>query len=223
MQRIGATRRPSSSSRYGAAPGGAPASSIKRPALRRRGIRIARHVSGRSIENRRRVAHRTRHDVLDGEAVPGSPVSGPNDTRPREGLSPDQAAFARRNPNRAAAVVGVRDRDHPRRNGCRGTAAGTSGRASQIPGIARRTEGLGLGGRDESELRSVGFAETDEPCGFELRGQIGVTGRDKVASRRTSSPCREGRLRGRSESFIRKGTPRKGPSGIAPLFACARA
>src|ERR1700730_12490781 len=76
-------------------------------ALRRRRIRVSGHVTGDSVEHRRAVAHRTSHDVLDGQSVPGIACVGPERYAAARWLESDQAAFAGGDANRAAAVVGV--------------------------------------------------------------------------------------------------------------------
>ena len=69
--------------------------------------------AGEHVEDRGGVAHRCarRRSSLTRPPLP-SPRSGPSETPPATRLQPEQAAAARRDADRAAAVVGVRDRDH---------------------------------------------------------------------------------------------------------------
>ncbi len=103
-----------------------------------------------------------------------SPTSGPSEIRWRVGLRPTRPQMARGNPNRAPAVVRVRDRDHARGDRCGGAAARPSWRALGVPGISRRPVGHRLGGRQDAQLRRVRLADRDQAGALEPLRQIGV-------------------------------------------------
>ena len=87
-----------------------------RAELRRCGVRIAGLRAGEHVEHRGGVAHRARDDVLADEAA----VARRRGRRERHAaaarLEPVEAAAARGDPDRAAAVVRVRDRDEAGRD-----------------------------------------------------------------------------------------------------------
>src|SRR3546814_7922031 len=66
-----------------------------------------------------------------------------------------------RQTDRAATIVGARDRHDAGGDRGRRTAAGAAGRMRRIPGIAARSPSLGLGDALGAELRRVGAAEHD--------------------------------------------------------------
>ena len=106
------------------------------------------------------------------------------------GLEADQPAARRRDPRRAAAVVGVGDRDHPGRDRRRAAAAGAARRARLVPRVARRAEARGLGRRQDAPLGQRRRPDDDEARGLQPRDDVVVVGRDEVADevrRRTSA------------------------------------
>ena len=114
---------------------------------RRRPGHVAQLDAGEDVEHLGGLAHAARQDaVLDQEGVPDL---GRHRDAPALGLEPDQAAAGRRDPDRAAAVVGVGDRDHPRRDrrrrparrAARSCATGPTGCASRRSGASRSSAG----------------------------------------------------------------------------------
>ena len=88
-------------------------------------------------------------------------------TRPRLGFKPDQAAVGGGDADRAAAVVGVRDREHPARHRRRRAAAGAARRARRVPRVAGDPVAAVLRDRDHAELGRVGAPAQHEPGAHE--------------------------------------------------------
>ena len=147
------------------------------------GVRIAGRGPGGRVEHRRGVADGAGEHVLVGESGPQySPKSGPRLLRARVGLRPDEPARARGDPDRAAHVVAVGDRDHPRRD--------RRGRPPlEPPGEWSRFHGLRVGpyasgsvvGDDASSGRLV-LPRMHEPGGAVALHQHGVGGRRRTAA-----------------------------------------
>ena len=132
-------------------------------------------------------------------------------------LQPDEAALARRDADRAAAVVGVRARHHARGDRRRRAAARAAGRVRRVPRIARRPVGVRLGRRQHAELGHVGAPEEDEPRGAELasRGRSRAGRGSRAPSGRATPKWIGSPAVWPRRSFSRNGTPRNGPSGRA--------
>ena len=134
----------------------------ERTARRRRGVGIARHRPGSAIEDGRAIAHRAREHVLVGEHRPVLTEARAERRAGAARLQPDQAACARRHPDRSAHVVRVRRGHEPCGNrGARATTRAT-GRTTQVPRVVRRAVRDGLGEERRRELREVRLADEDE-------------------------------------------------------------
>ena len=127
-------------------------------ALGRRGdVRVARRGAVNRVEDRRGVANRTADDVLGDQPAVQSPNSGASVVRPREGFSPTRPqslAGIRIDPPPSFAWAPApsprRRRPPSRRSSPRG--------ARDVPRVAGRAVRLGLGRREDAELRRVGLA-----------------------------------------------------------------
>ena len=96
-----------------------------------------------------------------------SPTSGPIGTRPRPGLSPTRPQALAGMRIEPPAVAGVAHGDHAGGDGRGRPAARPAGGAGRVPRVVGRAVGLGLGRRDEPQLRGVGLADDDQPRGAE--------------------------------------------------------
>ena len=84
---------------------------VAKPARgRRRRPRIARHVTRDRVQRGRGVAHRAYQRALLTQAMPELGVRGPERGPAARAFEPDQSAERRRNPDRSAGVVAMRDR-----------------------------------------------------------------------------------------------------------------
>ena len=92
---------------------------------------------------------------------------------PAARLQPDEPAAGRGDPDRAAAVVAVRDRHHPGRDRRRGPAGGAAGGAFGVPRVARRAEDTRLA-EGRSRTRSGGRADDHEPRALQAPGHVVV-------------------------------------------------
>ena len=102
-------------------------------------------------------------------------VVGADRRAPARRLQADETAAARGNADRSATVVRVRGRDHAARDRGGRPPARATGRARGVPRVAAGPVGLGLGGRDEPELRRVGAADAHEArVEVALRERLGV-------------------------------------------------
>ena len=115
------------------------------------------------------------------QPISGSAASGPVGVRSRVGFRADQAVAARRDADRAAAVVGVRDRDDAGGDRRRRAAARSAGAAPAHPGIVNRAVEDGLGGGVVAELGRLGGADQDQAGAAEARHQLGVVREDDAA------------------------------------------
>lgn len=98
---------------------------------------------------------------VDVGAVPnGTRISGRRQP-PAARLEADQAATRRRDPNRAAAAVGVADRHDTGWDQSRGAAGGTTGGDIRVPGIPSRLSTTGFSRRCQSELGEFGLGDRD--------------------------------------------------------------
>ena len=104
------------------------------------GVEVARRVAHRAGEAAEHGRHR-----LDGAVRPlGDPAVGR--------LQPEQAAEARRAPDRSAPVAPRGDRQQATGHGGRGATGRAARRALMVPGVARRPVELGRGAVDAAEL-----------------------------------------------------------------------
>src|SRR5439155_5337150 len=113
---------------------------------------------------------------------------GPERDATAAGLEPDEAAHARGDANRAAAVTAVAERDHARRDRRSGTAARAAGTARRVPRVVRRAVRLRLGRGQEAELGCVRLADRDEAGGPELGIEVAVVIGDVAAVTQHSVP-----------------------------------
>ncbi len=144
-------------------------------ALGRRGrVGVARGRAGDGVEQGRRVADRPRDGELrdhPGHRVARQrPLGDPLARR----LEADEAAVAGRDPDRSAAVVRVRDRDHPGGDRRGGAAARAAGGVVEVPGVAGGAVRARLRGRQDAELGDVGLADRHEAGVAEPHAEEGV-------------------------------------------------
>ena len=152
----------------------------ERPARRRSRVGVAGLVAGKHVEQGGRVAHRPRHHALVSEAGEGLAEVGAEGDAGARRLQADDAALARRDADRPAAVVRMRGRHQAGSDRRRRAAARATRRAARVPGVARRAVGVGLGRRQRAELGRVRLAEEDEARGAEPRGRVGVVRRHEA-------------------------------------------
>ena len=119
----------------------------------------------------RGVGHRARQHAVAGQ--PRVAEVRPARHAPAARLQPHQAAAGGRDPDRSAAVVAVRERQHPGRDRRRRAAARATGRALQVPRVAGGPGVTRLGGRQDPELRQVGHADDHEPRLAQPPDQVG--------------------------------------------------
>jgi hypothetical protein len=144
----------------------------QRAGQRRRVVRVARHGIADHVEHAGRVPDGPGDGSVDGAARPALPDQRPL-AHPATGrFEPDQAAFAGRDADGPAAVVGMSYRHHPRCDRGSRSARGPAGRVAGVPGIARRPAAQRLGGHRGAHLGGVGAAERDEAGRPELGRQV---------------------------------------------------
>ena len=132
---------------------------VEEGAGRRRGdVGIARRRAGGRIEQRRAVADRERYRVLDGEPAEGLAEVGRHGVARPGRAQADQPAGGRRRADGAETVRGMGDRQHARRHGRRGAAAGARRRPLQVPGVAGGAVELRLAGEAEAKLAAARLA-----------------------------------------------------------------
>ena len=102
---------------------------------------------------------------------------GASGTRSRCGLMPEQTAPGRRDPDRPGAVGAQRHRRQPGRHRGAAAAAAAARGSGQIPRVAGRAEGHGLGERPQHHLRHRGLAEDHRPGRTQPAHHLGVGGR----------------------------------------------
>ncbi len=143
-----------------------------------RRVPVAGHVSLQHIEHRRAVAHRTRLDVTHDESRPRLVfVRSERDPTSRR-FEAEQAAHARRDADRAAAVAGVRDGHHPARDRGRRTPARAAAAVREVPRVVRGSVRLGFRRRHEAEFRRVRLGDDHEPRSLELLEEVAGRRRD---------------------------------------------
>ena len=135
----------------------------RRSGGRRGGAQVASPSSSPASTSSRAAVSATVRVSTPSETRKLCPPSGPTETRPRAGLRPDEPAARRRDPDRAAAVVAVRHRDHPGGDGRGRAAARTARRPVGVPRVAGRAEPARLGRRQDAHLRHRGLADDHEP------------------------------------------------------------
>ena len=134
-----------------------------------------------TVEDIREVANRARDDEFRHTSAPGFADLGAEGDAAARGLKARDAAGAGGIANRAAAVTGVGDGDHPRSDRRGRAAGGAADDAARVPGIAGRAEGIGLGRRREAELRRIGLADEQEARAAKARRQLAVVRGDPLA------------------------------------------
>ncbi len=158
--------------------------------LRKRPFRRRRHVGARRLGTVDRVHHDSAvayadaHDVAAGEATPAFAAIGAEwITRPGR-LQAEHAGRGGGDPDRAAAIAGMRDREDAGGNGrCRATRRPT-GRMLEIPGIAGRPVQARLRRRHQAEFGTGALAE-DRDASIEkaLRQRAAVVGHKVLQDR----------------------------------------
>ena len=150
---------------------------------RRRGgcVRRAGVVPGGRVERRSAVAYRAREHVLCRHALPGLREEGAGGVASAARLEAEHAAARGRDPDRAAAVAPVCDRDDARGHGRARTATRAAGGAGQVPGVVGRPEEFGFGHWDEPEFGGIGLADGHEACGLVPHDDLAVAVGQEVA------------------------------------------
>ncbi len=129
---------------------------------RRRPVRRGHLGAGDGVEQRRAVADAARDRVGDGEPVPELRVIRAGRGARARRLQAEEAAAGGGDADRAAAVVGVGERDDARRDGRGRASAGAARGERRIPGVPGRSVKLGFGDRQKAQLGCVGAAEGDQ-------------------------------------------------------------
>ena len=132
--------------------------------------------------------------------------SGPRETRPRDGLEPDQPAHAGRDADRAAAVAALRDRHEPAGHRRARAAAGPAGQPGGVPRRAGRRPDVGLGVAGQPELRRRRLADADRAGRAQQRRRR--RRRSRARSRRTR-PSRASRDAGDHVQVLDRGRARR--------------
>ena len=144
---------------------------------------VAELGAGEDVEDLRGLGDRARqHAVDDEEQAAGL---GAERDPAALGLEPDEPAAGGRDPDRAAAVVAVRDRHHAGGDRRGGAAGGAARRPRRVPRVARRAEAARLGHRQDPELGQRRRPDEDEARGLQ------------AARRRCGPAARGSRRRGR--------------------------
>ena len=161
---------------------------------------------------------RAAHAQLDGEQRRQLVAVRAERRAPARRLQPDEAAAARGDADRPAAVVGVRERHDARRDRRRRTAARTAGRAGRGPtGCGSgRTRAARSSARGPARACSCGRCTRSPLRGSGSRG-CRCVGDASPPSSGTACPRGTGRpATAHMRSLKRIGTPRNGPSGRSP-------
>ena len=150
---------------------------IRVGARRRRARRMGRRGPGPWTASRIAAVSRTDRETTSSTVSPTCcrRSAAPREVRWRVGFRPTSPHCAGRDPDRAAAVVGVGHRDHARRRPrppSRRSSRPSSGRCPRGCGVG--AVGLGLGGRQDPQLGRVGLADRDEARVAEALREVGV-------------------------------------------------
>ena len=169
---------------------------------------VAGHVAGEQVEQLRGLGDRARQHAVDDERR-GAEVGRRRDAVALR-LQADQPAARGRDPQRAAAVVAVGERDHAGRDRGRRAAGRAARRARRGPtGCApgRRARGSVTG--QDPELGELRRADDHEAGGAQAaRPRCGRSGATK--SRISAQPCVRRRPRAARLFLIAIGTPANG-------------
>ncbi len=144
---------------------------------------------GEHVQRRGGVGHGARHDTRGRR---GRHRLDPVGDAVATGLEPDQAVARGRDADRSAAVGGVRDRRHARRDRGARTARGAAGCVVRVPRVAGDAEPLRLGHGDGAELGRRRLAHEHEAGRAQARhrrvvDQLGVLGHGARPVRRRPS------------------------------------
>ncbi len=144
--------------------GASPQRLHERALRRRRHVGIARLGARRAIEHESRVAHAAAHHMPDRQPAPAlARVGRERHARPRR-LETEQPALRRRDADRAAAVGGVRHRQHAGDDRRRGPARRAAGRMLEVPRVAAGPVQARLRVGVQPELRRRAAAHDHEPA-----------------------------------------------------------
>ena len=133
------------------------------------------------LEQGRGVAHAARDHELRRHPHQRHPEGRAQGRAPARGLQPEEPAARRRDADRAAAVVGMRQRHHCGRDRRRGAARGAPRGAAGIERVARRPAVEDrLGGAVEAELGRGGRAHQGQACRAEPLEQHSAPRRGEV-------------------------------------------
>ena len=138
------------------------------------GVRVAGFGPGEHVERGGAVADRTGEHVTDDQPGPRLAVVGAEGDATPRGLEAEEPARARRDADRTAAVAGVGERHHARRNRGRAATARSSGRPGEVPRIVRGAVGVRLGRRQQPELGCVRLPDDHASRGAESREEVRV-------------------------------------------------
>ena len=139
---------------------------------RRCPVRVTGPRLADAVEHPGTVAHAAADDTVNAEAGPSVARVGSQRDSAAVGLQPEEPAIRGRHTDRAAPVVGVRDR-HDACGHRRGRpAAGPTGRMAGVPRICGRAIGHRLGRDGQAELGRVGAPEVHQSQRGEHGGQV---------------------------------------------------
>ena len=204
-------------------PGSAPTSSRNGRAGVRDRDRVAGRRSRDHVEQCGAVAHRAGEGVRAADRVrerfEERGVGHPSARR----LEPEQAARGRRDADRAATVVPVRDRHHARRHRGRRATARAAGRSSEVVRVAGRPVEQRFGRAVLAQLGRVGHAQDDHARGARPRHREAVGARHVVRPQPGPTRRRAARPPARRAPSPGTGLPRTGrrPSGPAASLRAA--
>ena len=137
------------------------------------------------------VAHADADDMAAGKPAPAFAAIGTERIARPARFQAEHAGGRSRDPDRTAAVAGMRDRKNAGGNRRRRAAGRSAGRMREIPGIARRPVKAGFRRRHQAEFGAGALAE-DRDTGIEetLCQRPGVIGNEILQDRRAR--CRAG-------------------------------
>ena len=136
---------------------------------------VADLVARQHVEQLRRLHDGPRQHAVAGEERVAEVRSARDPAAAR--LQADQPAAGGGDPERAAAVVAVRHRDHARRHGSGRAARRASRRAFEVPRVVRDAGVPRLGRRQDPEFRHVRGPDHDEAGVAQAADQVGVVAR----------------------------------------------
>ena len=137
-------------------------------------VGVAGHAAGHQVQIGGGVAHAAADAALHGGAGPDVGIVRRIGAAAAGDLQSHQAVIAGRDADRAAAVAGMGERQHPGGDRGRRAAAGAAGDPLQVPGIAGWPVHRRLGGDAVAEFRHVGLADQDHAAGLGAAHHLAV-------------------------------------------------